>query len=213
MTEPVLAIHGFKGWGSVIVEAACALVGEPYTLHEVEPGAPGPAFDALLRLNPLGQVPTVVLPDGTVMTESAAIILWLLERHPGSDLAPPPGDPRRPVFLRWLIYFVAAIYPMYTVGDYPARWGAEGEEAGNRLKEATVQRTLSCWKNIEENLSPGQYLLGDKLTMLDVYGSAMSRWRPGRARIRAVAPRAVAAAERAEAHPVLAEVFKHNFPT
>lgn len=49
------------------------------------------------------------------------------------------------------------------------------------------------------------------MSVLDVYAATMSRWRPGRERIRAVAPRAVAAGERAEAHPVLAPVFARNF--
>jgi len=208
----MLTIHGYKGWGSVVIETACELLGETYELKEVEPGKPGPALDALLALNPLGQVPTVVLPDGTIMTESVAILLWLLERHPQSTLAPPPGDPRRPVFLRWLVFFVASIYPMYTVGDYPDRW-VKDEAAQKELKEATVQRTLECWRTIERGLEPGTYLLGDTMTMLDVYAAMMSRWRPGREKIRAVAPRCIAAVERAEAHPVLARILSVHFGT
>lgn len=206
----MLTIYGYKGWGSVIIEAACELLGETYALEEVEPGKPGPAFDALRALNPLGQVPTVVLSDGTVLTESVAILLWLLERHPHSTLAPPPGDPKRAVFLRWLVFFVTNIYPMYTVGDYPERW-VKGEAAQKELKEATIRRTLDCWRTLEQGISPGAHLLGDSMTILDVYAAAMSRWRPGREKIRAVAPRCIAAAERAEAHPAVSRIFSVNF--
>ncbi|AKT36145.1 glutathione S-transferase family protein [Chondromyces crocatus] len=210
MASPSLTIHGSKGWGSAIIEAACELVGEPYTIEAVDPSTPGKALDRLLALNPLGQVPTLVLPDGSVMTESAAVMLWLLERHPDSNLAPPPGDPRRGTFLRWLVYFVAAIYPMYTVGDYPERW-VKDQAARDQLLEATVQRILTCWRVLEEGLAPSTYLLGEQFTLIDVYGSIMSRWRPGRERIRAVAPRAIAAAEQAEAHPILSRVLERNF--
>jgi len=165
-----------------------------------------------VALNPLLQVPTVVLDDGSVMTESVAILLWLLERHPGSDLAPPPGDPRRAAFLRWLVYFPASIYPMFTVGDFPPRW-VLGEEAQAQLKEATVQRTLTCWRILEEGLRPGDFCIGDRLGVLDLYAAMVSRWRPGRDRIREVAPRVVAAAERAEADPRVAGIFARNFPT
>ncbi|UQA60776.1 glutathione S-transferase family protein [Polyangium aurulentum] len=206
----MLTIHGCKGCGSTVVETVCELLGEKYDRIEVNYDKPSPERDALEALNPLVQVPTVVTEDGTVITETVAIILWLLERHPGSDLAPPPGDPLRPVFLRKLVFFPSAIYPMYTVGDFTSRW-VKDEAAQAELKEATIQRTLSCWGTIEASMGEGPFLLGQKMTVLDVYAAMMSRWRPGRERIRAVAPKAVAAAEQAEKHPVVAAVFARNF--
>lgn len=206
----MLTIFGCKGCGSVVIEVACELLGEPYEVREVEPWTPGPALDALRAQNPLAQVPTVVLDDGTVMTESAAILLWLFDRHPQSSFAPAPGDAKRPVFLRWLVFFVASIYPMYTVGDFPARW-VKDEVAQKQLKEASIQRTLDCWRILEQSLSPAAFLLGDELSILDVYAAMVSRWRPGRERIGEVAPRCMAAAARAEAHPVVARIFDKNF--
>jgi GST-like protein len=207
----MITIYGLKGWGSAIIEGVCALTSHPYALEEVDPTKPGPASDRLRAINPLVQVPTVVLEDGTVMTESVAIVLLLLERHPEANLCPLVGDARRPTFLRWLAFFVASIYPMFTVGDFPARW-VDDPEAQKQLKARSVDRTLACWRILEEGLAPTQYMLGDSLTAIDVYASIMTRWRPGRDRIRAVAPRVVAAAERAEAHPLLAPVFARNFP-
>jgi GST-like protein len=206
----MLTLYGCKGCGSTVIEAVCELLGEEYTFKEVEPWTAGPALDALQALNPLAQVPTAVLEGGAVMTESVALILWLLERHPGSDLAPPPGDPRRPAFLRWIVFFASSIYPMFTVGDFPERW-VKDEEAQVELKEASIQRTLTCWRMLEEGLSPAQFLLGDTMSVLDVYAAMVSRWRPGRKRIREVAPRVVAAAERAESHPIVGRVFAKNF--
>lgn len=206
----MLTIHGCKGCGSTVVVTVCELLGEKYNYIEVDYSKPSPERDALQALNPLVQVPTVVTEDGTVLTESVAIILWLLERHPGSDLAPPPGDPLRPVFLRHLVYFPSAIYPMYTVGDFVDRW-VKDKAAQAELKEATIQRTLDCWAGLEGRFGAGPFFLGERMSVLDVYAAMISRWRPGRERIRAVAPRAIAAAERAEAHPVVAKVFAQNF--
>ena len=50
--------------------------------------APNPAFDELLPINPTGQIPTLVLPDGSVLTESAAILIHLADAHPDSGLLP-----------------------------------------------------------------------------------------------------------------------------
>ena len=206
----MLTIYGYKGCGSVVIEVACELLGEPYELREAAPWKSGPRVDELREINPLVQIPTVRLDNGAIMTESVAILLWLFDNHPESKYAPPVGDARRPAFLRWLVFFAATIYPMYTVGDFPARW-VNGKDAQKQLKETSIQRTLEAWRMIETGLSPKQYLLGDDLTILDVYAAMMSRWRPGRERIREVAPGCMDAAERTEQHELIAKIFLRNF--
>lgn len=206
----MLTIYGHKGCGSVVIEAACAMLGEAHETRSAPPWNPGPHIEELRAINPLLQIPTVRLPDGSIMTESVAILLWLLERHPESKWAPRVGDPKRGAFLRWLVYFAATIYPMYTVGDFPNRWVA-AEDAQKQLKEASVQRTLDAWRIMETALAPNDFLLGPDMTMLDVYAAMMSHWRPGRERIREVAPGCMRAAERAEKHEAVAEVFERNF--
>jgi GST-like protein len=206
----MLTIYGYKGCGSVVVEVACELLGEPYEMRDVAPWNPGPLVEELRALNPLVQIPTVRLDDGSIMTESVAILLWLLERHPESKWAPPVGDAKRPAFLRWLVFFASTIYPMYTVGDFPARW-VDGEVAQKQLKEASIRRTLDAWIMVEQALLPKQYFLGDDLTIVDVYAAMMSRWRPGRERIRDVAPLCMAAVERTEKHEIVGNVFANNF--
>lgn len=206
----MLTIYGYKGCGSVVVEAACEMLGEPFEFRSGAPWNAGPHIEELRAVNPLLQIPTVRLADGTILTESVAIVLWLLERHPESQWAPRVGDPKRAAFLRWLVYFAATIYPMYTVGDFPARW-VEAEEAQKQLKQASVQRTVEAWRIMEQALEPKEFLLGSELTMLDVYAAMISHWRPGRERIREVAPGCVRAAERAEKHEAVAKVFTRNF--
>ena len=73
-----MQLYGTPGWGSAIVEAMLALVGEPYEFVDVENfDRPGDAQERLVAVNPLRQVPTLVLDDGEVLTETAAIALWL----------------------------------------------------------------------------------------------------------------------------------------
>src|SRR4051812_17090361 len=103
-------LYGAKGWGSVIVEAALTLMGQPYRTVDLAEGVYAHDDPELARVNPLRQVPALVLPNGELMTESAAILLHLTETHPDAGLAPPPGDPARPQFLRWMSYIPAQIY-------------------------------------------------------------------------------------------------------
>ena len=83
------------GWGSALVETQLAWYGLPYRLEGVgdlfkEEGA----GEKLRPVNPLMQLPTLVLPDGQIMTESAAITLYLAEATGRSDLVPPPPRPQ-----------------------------------------------------------------------------------------------------------------------
>jgi len=76
-------LYGAPGWGSAISEIMLTMAGEPYQFINVEGfDEPGPQRDRLQALNPLCQVPTLELDDGQILTESAAIALWLLDRHP-----------------------------------------------------------------------------------------------------------------------------------
>ena len=121
-----MKLYGVPAWGSAIVEAMLALVGEPYDFVDVEGfDHPGAAQDRLAAANPLRQVPTLVLDDGEVLTETAAIALWLADRHAG--LAPAPGTVEHRRFLRLLIWIVANVYPTFTYGDYPERWAPSAQ--------------------------------------------------------------------------------------
>jgi glutathione S-transferase len=128
----------------MIVEAALALSGLPYEVEEISYGEPGPQRDRLLAFNPLGQVPTLLLPDGRTMTESAAIILHLADEAPHAGLAPAAQDATRPMFLRWLAFIVAAIYPTFTYGDEPARWTGDGRASQGAVALFRVAESLQA---------------------------------------------------------------------
>ncbi|MBW8893699.1 MAG: glutathione S-transferase N-terminal domain-containing protein, partial [Burkholderiales bacterium] len=93
-----LTLYGAQASGSVAVEAALTLLGLPYTLIEGATWAEEAARDRVATSNPMRQIPTLVLPDGEVMTESAAILIYLADLDPAAGLAPAPADPLRRQF-------------------------------------------------------------------------------------------------------------------
>jgi GST-like protein len=58
------------------------------------------------------QVPVLALPNGELITESAAILIHLADSHPAARMSPALDDPRRPAFLRWMVYVSAQIYAL-----------------------------------------------------------------------------------------------------
>ena len=91
--------------------------------------------EAYLRLNPLGQVPTLVI-DGRPYTESAALLMMLADRHPEARLAPPPGTPERNQWYQWLVFGSNAFGASYRNWFYPADLGATRAPAGGACRPA-----------------------------------------------------------------------------
>jgi GST-like protein len=203
-------LHGCRGCGSAVVEAMLEWAGVAFTYHEVEPWEPGPATDALKAVNPLAQVPTLKLADGTIITESAAIIVALAERHPGAALLPPADTTRRAIALRWIAFIAGNMYPAISIGDFPERW-VKSDAARAELKAGAVERLKAYWSILEQSLDPRPYLLGEEICALDVYGTMLARWRPGRAWIDAHCPRVAASIALTEKHPIVARVWARNF--
>jgi GST-like protein len=193
-------VDGQKGAGSAAVEAAPTLLGLPYVLEESRSAA-----------NPMAQVPALILPTGEMMTESAAILIWLAEAYPKAGLAPAPNSGARPAFLRWMAFVSAAIYALYWVRDDPSRVIA-GEAAQREVKTRLAERIVHCWSIMEAGLDPSPYLLGDRLSVLDLYVTVVSRWTSRDALHKLVAPRLGEAVRRVEADPRLAALWAERFP-
>ena len=203
-------LFGRPGWGSTLVEAQLAWYGLPYEVEDVEDlFASAEARAKLHALNPLAQLPTLILPDRQVMTESAAITLHLAEITGRGDLVPPAGEAVRPVFLRWLVFIVANIYPTFTYADDPARF-VPGEAAQQGFRANVDAYAQRLWRQIED--AAGQpWFLGDRLSALDIYIGVMTHWRPRRGWFETACPRLYAIATRTDAEPRLAAVWRRNF--
>jgi GST-like protein len=218
MVNAPYTIFGALGSGSVPIEAALTLLGQAYEVIEA-PTWEGESEQAkVAAVNPLKQIPALVTPAGETITESAAILIWLADNHPGSGLAPGLDSPHRGQFLRWMTYVSAAIYALFWVRDEPARLVGEDPAAQARVKAATADRIHDCWAMMESQLMPlsrtlgGPYLLGEQITVLDLYVTVISRWGPRRVRFYEAAPGMSEVVRRVDADPRLAAFWAQRFP-
>jgi GST-like protein len=194
-----ITIYGAAGTGSVPIEAALTLIGRPYAVIEID--TPVATWrDRLVSINPMAQVPALILPDGQLMTESAAILIWLAETHPDARLSPGAMDAQRPAFLRWMAYVSAAIYALYWVRDDPLRLAPNAETAA-LVKARTAERISECWRLMDAQVSPGRYILGEDLSVLDLYVTVLSRWGPRRKAFYENAPKMTQVVGRLDAPP------------
>jgi GST-like protein len=187
-------------------------MGHPYSVIEA-PTWEGEAEQAKVAVvNPLRQIPALVTPAGETITESAAILIWLADNHPDAGLAPALDSPLRAQFLRWMVFVPASIYSLFWVRDEPSRLGGPDPEVQATIKAATAERILDCWAMMESQLTPGRYLLGDQMTVLDLYVAVISRWGPRRVRFYQVAPRMAEVVRRVDADPRLNAFWAERFP-
>jgi len=211
MADGRYLVYGAAGSGSVPVEAAMTLIGLDYEVVEGATWSHDPEIlERVRRVNPLAQIPAVVAPDGQTVTESAALLLWLADGHPAARLAPGLDDPRRAQFLRWMVFVPASIYSLYWVRDDPTR--LVPAELAQQVKDRTAERIADCWRMMESQVSPGRYLLGDDMTVLDLYVAVVSRWGPRRRRFYEVAPRMGEVVRRVDSDPRLADFWAKRFP-
>lgn len=210
MDKPI-TIYGARGSGSAPIEAALTLIGLPYRLVERARLKLVTAEEPAYRINPMRQVPAMAFPGGELMTESAAILIWLADDHPEARLSPTMAALTRPAFLRWMSFCSAAIYSLYWIRDDPSR--IADTEAGQALaRERTRERIADCWAIMDAQVEPGRYILGDSLSVLDLYVAVLSRWGPRRRRFYEVAPKLAPVVRRVDADPRLARLWADRFP-
>lgn len=197
-----MKLYGMPHWGSDIVEFQLALYELDHDYIQT-----GNLFenlgadDALREANPLRQIPTLILDDGTVMTESAAITLYLADLTGRDDLVPGPAAPQRADFLRWLVFIVANIYPTYTYVDVPSRF-VPVEAAQASYAEAVHDYAKKLY-GVLEGAAKAPWFLGERFSVLDIYAAVMTRWTPGRDWHRENSPKLMAISGAVEALPAL----------
>ncbi len=171
-------IYGQPGFGSMVVEAAFAVAGAPYRLEETRKGPDGSYSAAFLALNPRGQVPALALPDGSVMTETTAILLHLADALPqgvsGASLAPPPGSAARAQHDRWLTFIQANIYEGILRTSYPERYVTD-QAAAAAVKAAAQVYVMDHFRILEAVIA-GPYLFGAKICAVDLYLWMLVQW-------------------------------------
>jgi len=205
-------LYGAAGSGSVPVEAAMTLIGLDYRVIEAVTWEGEAERDKVAVANPMRQVPTLIAPDGETITESAAILIWLADAHPKARLGPSIDDPRRAQFLRWMTFIPASIYSMFWVRDEPSRLVGDDAAAQEQIRQRTAERIAECWRVMDRQITPGRFLLGDDLSVLDLYVAVASRWTPRRARFAIEAPRMAEVVRRVDALPGLQDFWARRFP-
>lgn len=172
MTAPKYTLYGRSGSGSDIVRMLLEEMAAPYDFIAI--GRDAAEVEKYRRINPTGKVPALLLPQGSVLFESAAICLHLAASHPEARLAPAPGTLEHAHFLQWMVYLSANLYECALRIYYPDRYSRAGKSAAEGIRQQASQDFLDILGIIVPSLSP--YVLGREISAADYYLYVVGGW-------------------------------------
>ena len=142
-------------------------LGVEYDLHVLNLKANEQRQPAYLAINPMGKVPAIRHGDALI-TEQAAVFMYLADLYPQAKLAPPIGDPLRGPYLRWMVFYGSCFEP--AVIDKSLERGTAGPMTSPYGDYDTMLKTLT------DQLERGPYLLGDTFSAADVLWGTALNW-------------------------------------
>ena len=142
---------GSQGSGSAAVEVSLDGTGAPFRVVRAASWEPDSAIEGLARLNPLKQISTL-LPDGSVLTERAAILVHLGYSFPAARILPTSPSARAQA-MRGPVYIAANCYSAVSVIDFSERWIDDPTDAADTWPHLREHRPrfLATLERIEQH--------------------------------------------------------------
>ena len=168
-------LYGWRQTGSMAIEAALAEAGVEYDFTPVNRKIDENYSTEYTKLNPRQQLPALMLPDRSVMTEGAAMLLHIGDAFPEARLIPEPGSSLRAQHDRWLLFFAVNVYEGELRQLRPGKYTADptGAEGVKTAADAYVERHFQIYEQV---LGSGPYLFDKHFTVIDIYVWMLAQW-------------------------------------
>ena len=121
-----------------------------------------------LQVNPKGQVPTLQLDDGTILTEGPVIVQAIADKASGKNLAPANGTTERYRLQEWLNFLTSELHKNFSPLFAPV--------LTDETKQFFRDRLMGKMKHIDNKLTGNDYLMGSQFSVADGYLYTMLRW-------------------------------------
>ncbi|CAN5159325.1 glutathione S-transferase family protein [soil metagenome] len=167
-------LYNVKRWGSISAHLVLEELGVPYQNIWLTPEqVHAPEFR---EISPLGLIPALGLSDGRAVTESAAIVAFLTDAHPGKGIAPAVGSNDHAVYLSALTFMAVNLYP-YISFSTDASLLADTPEQEKSINQKATLRANEIFDLLDGRLADdGPYLLGESYSAADIYLFMLTIW-------------------------------------
>ncbi len=165
-TTPKLNFYHSPNTRSTGVRILLEELGAPHEMHVLNMTAGEQRAPAYLAINPMGKVPAIT-HGGALITEQAAIFIYLADMFPAAKLAPALADPSRGPYLRWMVFYGACFEPA-VVDRFMKREPGPPAMSPYGDYDTTMQTLIG-------QLNRGPYILGERFSAADVlWGTALA---------------------------------------
>ncbi|MFZ1429861.1 MAG: glutathione S-transferase family protein [Geminicoccaceae bacterium] len=169
-------LYGGDFTRSVLVQWILEEGGLEYELRKIDILKAEHRTAEFLAINPAGLVPVMITPDGQALYETAALMVYLADRHGLTDLAPPLTDPAQGLFLSTIFYLASDIQSEMKRFHYPHRYSPRREDNTN-IQDLARAFILSRLAVINDRLAQsGPHTLGTRFSLVDSYLSYWVAW-------------------------------------
>lgn len=158
------------------------------------------------KISPMNQIPALLMTDGTVLCESVAIALTLVERHPEAGVLPAPASDARAKVYRWLMHMLCNLYETDLRHSYPDRYTTDPDGVEG-VRAAAAERWTKAFDVVEAEIGDGPWFLGETYTLLDIYLAATVCWHYDTPRVLERCPKIAAICANVRARDALVPLF------
>lgn len=155
---------------SMTIHVMLEALGATYSLEKIDLSKGEHKSEAFLKINPRGQVAALQTPEG-VLSENAAMIIYLNDKHHGSLLGKEGFD--RAIALQWLMFANSNLHGAYSKALFVQRANADAS-----VIKAACDGIQAQWDEVERHLNShgGTFLCGDEMTAGDIYTAVVANW-------------------------------------
>lgn len=205
-------LYYYPGNASITPHMLLEELGVPYELKLVDRNKNEHKAPEYLALHPSGLIPLLIEGEGEgrlVLHETVAVCLHILDSNPGSDWTPALGSPERAQLYKWLCYMTNTIQSTYLTYFYSHRYTTD--EAGKDAVVAAAEARLNgSFDILEAALEGKSYLLGERISVCDLYLLMLSRWGRGMKRPPGSLPNIAALLKRVQQRPAVRRTIEQE---
>ena len=171
-------LYGSLGAASLTPQCVLEESGLPYEFIEVDISEDTERDPEYLKLNPHGRIPTLVIDD-QVIIESAAISIYLADKHSHTQLSPPLDHPERSRYLQWMVYLTNTLQETLLLKMYSSLYTDDPQGYDATISRATSKlETIMSFVEKSLSLTEGPFFLGNELSTADIYLNMLAGWDP-----------------------------------
>ena len=173
----MLKLYWVKGTISIAVAIALEEAGLPYDAVQMDFKTADQTKPDYLAVNPKGRVPALALEDGTVLTETGALLDYIAAIAPTANLV--PTAPKDAAHMRSAMYYLAStMHIAHAHKMRGSRWATQ-QSSFDDMTAMVPETMAACAAYVDTHILRGDYVLGDTFSIADPYLYVVCNWLSG----------------------------------